>query len=234
MESFDSAKKIFEENGLEYSHENHEKLEIYCDFLTQYNKKVNLTAITESREIWIKHFADSVMLTKLLEISENSSLIDVGTGAGFPSVPLKIFRPDIKLTLLDSLNKRIVFLNELCERLEIQCETVHKRAEDAAKDEKFREKFHIATARAVAAMPVLCEYCIPFVKKGGVFAAMKGPGEKAEESANAAKILGGGRIEEIEYKLNQSEDRKLFLVKKISHTPPKYPRNSSQIKNKPI
>ncbi|MGN0622099.1 MAG: 16S rRNA (guanine(527)-N(7))-methyltransferase RsmG [Porcipelethomonas sp.] len=234
MNSFDSAKAVFEENGLEYSRETHEKLEVYFSFLIEYNEKINLTAITERSEVWAKHFADSIMLSKFVQIPQNASMIDVGTGAGFPSVPVKIIRPDIKLTLLDSLNKRIVFLRELCEKLGIECETVHSRAEDAAKNNLYREKFDIATARAVAAMPVLCEYCIPFVKKGGVFSAMKGPGEEISSAAQAIKVLGGGEERSVDYTLCKTEKRRLFIVKKISHTSPKFPRNSGQIKNKPL
>ena len=214
MNSFERAKEIFEENGLEYSKELHEKLEIYYNFLVEYNEKVNLTAITEKEDVWIKHFADSIVLLKYAEIPKGASMIDVGTGAGFPSVPVKIFRPDIKLTLLDSLNKRIVFLNQLCERLDIKCD--------------------FAVARAVASMPVLCEYCTPFLKEGGIFAAMKGPNEDIESSLEAIKKLGCAKDNVYEYLLSGCDKRKIFTVKKISHTSSKYPRNSSQIKNKPL
>ena len=221
MISFEQCKAIFVENSLEYSREIHEKFKIYCNFMVEYNKNVNLTAITEPEEIWLKHFADSILLMKYVEIPENASLIDIGTGAGFPSVPLKIYRNDIKLTMLDSLNKRIRFLNELCERLSIETETVHGRAEEYGRKTEFRERYDIAVARAVASMPSLSEYCLPFVKTGGIFAAMKGPNEDAGNAENAVKILGGDR-------------RKIFYVKKISHTPTKYPRNGGQIKNKPL
>ncbi len=234
MNSFCDMKSIFEKNKIEYERELHEKLEIYFDFLIEYNKNVNLTAITDKNEVWIKHFADSIMLARLADIPENASLIDVGTGAGFPSVPIKLFRPDIRITLLDSLNKRIVFLNELCSRLEIQCDILHGRAEETAKDQQYREKFDVACARAVAAMPTLCEYCLPFVKKGGFFAAMKGPNENLSAAKNAISVLGGGEEISVDYLLNSTEKRRLFIVKKISHTSPKYPRNSSQIKNKPL
>ena len=234
MNSFERAKEIFEENGLEYSKELHEKLEIYYNFLVEYNEKVNLTAITEKEDVWIKHFADSIVLLKYAEIPKGASMIDVGTGAGFPSVPVKIFRPDIKLTLLDSLNKRIVFLNQLFERLDIKCETVHGRAEEIGRNSNYREKFDFAVARAVASMPVLCEYCTPFLKEGGIFAAMKGPNEDIESSLEAIKKLGCAKDNVYEYLLSGCDKRKIFTVKKISHTSSKYPRNSSQIKNKPL
>ena len=234
MNSFERAKEIFEENELEYSIELHEKLEIYYNFLVEYNEKVNLTAITEKEDVWVKHFADSIVLLKYADIQKGASMIDVGTGAGFPSVPVKIFRPDIKLTLLDSLNKRIVFLNQLCEKLDIECETVHGRAEETARNSNYRERFDFATARAVASMPVLCEYCTPFLKEGGIFAAMKGPNEDIESSLEAIKKLGCAKENVFEYLLSGCEKRKIFTVKKISNTSSKYPINSSQIKSKPL
>lgn len=232
--NFQQAKNMFVENELDYSEELHEKLNIYYDFLIEYNKKINLTAITNKNEVWIKHFLDSILIEKYVKIPENCSMIDVGTGAGFPSVPLKLYRNDIRLTLLDSLNKRIVFLNELSTKLEINVETFHIRAEEAARKDEFREKFDVASARAVAAMPVLCEYCMGFVKPGGIFAAMKGVNEELSLADNAIKIMGGEISENIEYRLNENDGRKIFLIKKISHTPSKYPRNSGQIKNKPL
>jgi 16S rRNA (guanine527-N7)-methyltransferase len=234
MISFESGQRIFTENHLEYSKELHEKLEIYCDFLVEYNKNVNLTAITVPEEVWLKHFADSILLLNYVDIPKNSSLIDVGTGAGFPSIPIKLYRDDIQLTMLDSLNKRIIFLENLCERIGIKAEAVHGRAEEYGKKEAFREQFDVATARAVAPMPVLSEYCMPFVKKGGVFAAMKGPNEDAGNAENAVKILGGDGISVYDYLLGKDDRRKIFSVKKISQTPTKYPRNSGQIKNKAL
>lgn len=234
MISFKQAESIFVENSLEYSPELHEKLMIYCDFLVEYNKNVNLTAITQSEEVWLKHFADSILLTKYVDIPQNASLIDVGTGAGFPSVPVKLYRGDIKLTMLDSLNKRIVFLEKLCEKLGIEAECLHGRAEEYGKKEAFREQFDVVTARAVASMPTLSEYCVPFVKKGGFFAAMKGPNESAADAEKAVKTLGGEGIRVIDYTLGSDDSRKIFYVRKISHTPTKYPRNSGQIKSKPL
>ncbi len=221
----------FSEYGLTLSHELYEKLDIYAEYLVEYNNNVNLTAITDPEGILIKHFIDSILLCKYVEIPENASVIDVGTGAGFPSVPLKLYRPDIKLTLLDSLNKRIVFLNSLCEKLGIEAETIHSRAEDASKTSEYREKFDIACARAVANMSLLSELCIPFVKVGGCFTAMKGPSEDISLGKNAVNILGGKLENEVMYKL-EDEERKIVTVRKISQTPSKYPRNSSQIKKK--
>ena len=219
--------------GLTLTAEVYDKLRIYSDFLVEYNENVNLTAITEPKEILRKHFIDSILLTKYAEIPDNSSFIDVGTGAGFPSVPLKIFRPDIKLTLLDSLNKRIDFLRQLCERLEIEAEFIHGRAEDVSKKPEYRESFDFATARAVANMALLSELCIPFVKEGGSFIAMKGPNEDISLGYNAVQLLGGSVVKTVDYDLFD-EKRKIVIVKKISQTPPKYPRNSSQIKKKTL
>lgn len=223
----------FESVGLTLSREQYEKLSIYAEFLVEYNEKVNLTAITEPMEILRKHFIDSILLTKYVDIPLNSTLIDIGTGAGFPSVPIKIYRPDIKITLLDSLNKRIDYLKQLCEKLEIDAEFIHGRAEDFSKKEEYREKFDFSCARAVANMALLSELCIPFVKQNGCFVAMKGPNEDISLGANAVTVLGGLIEKEIKYKLFD-EDRKIVLVRKISQTPSKYPRNSSQIKKKTL
>ncbi len=221
----------FNQYGLTLTADVYNKLEIYADYLVEYNNNVNLTAITDPEEILIKHFIDSILICKYADIPENASVIDVGTGAGFPSVPLKIYRPDIKLTLLDSLNKRIIFLENLCEKLDIEAVTLHSRAEDASKTAEYREKYDISCARAVANMSLLSELCLPFVKVGGAFLAMKGPNEDISLGLNAVKLLGGCINEEKNYSLEE-EERKIVIVKKISQTPPKYPRNSSQIKKK--
>ena len=223
----------YESVGLTLSREQYEKLSIYAEFLVEYNEKVNLTAITEPMEILRKHFIDSILLTKYVDIPLNSTLIDVGTGAGFPSVPIKIYRPDIKITLLDSLNKRIDYLKQLCDKIEIDAEFIHGRAEDFSKKEEYREKFDFSCARAVANMALLSELCIPFVKRNGCFVAMKGPNEDISLGANAVTVLGGLIEKEIEYKFFD-ENRKIVLVRKISQTPSKYPRNSSQIKKKTL
>ena len=228
------AENLFKNNGLEYSHSLHEKLEIYCSFLTEYNEKVNLTAITEPYEIWVKHFLDSILITKYADIPKNGKIIDVGTGAGFPTVPLKLYREDIDLTLLDSLNKRIVFLDELSTKLGINVETLHSRAEQAANNKSYREQYDIATARAVAALPTLCEYCMGFVKVGGKFISMKGTKEDLTTAEKAVSTMGGRVLDIKSYLLDNSDGRQLFIAEKISHTPVKYPRNSGQIKKMPL
>lgn len=221
----------FERYGLYLTHDVYEKLDIYAKFLVEYNQNVNLTAITEPKEILVKHFIDSILLSKYVEFPVNSTVIDVGTGAGFPSVPLQIYRPDLNLTLLDSLNKRINFLKILADKLKIDCEFIHGRAEDISKTTEYREKFDFVVARAVANMSLLSELCIPFIKVGGIFAAMKGPTEDISIGMNAVRILGGEICDDVKYSLND-EDRRIVSVKKISQTPSKYPRNSSQIKKK--
>ncbi len=233
LPEFKYCKEKFEEYSLELTQELYQKLDCYANFLCEYNEKVNLTAITDSEGILIKHFIDSILPAVKTKIPENATIIDVGTGAGFPSIPLKLYRPDLKLTLLDSLNKRIVFLQQLCEKLSIEAEFVHERAEILGHNPEYREKFDIATARAVAGMPVLSEYCMPFVRKNGIFIAMKGKNEEIKDGEKAISILGGNLKENIKYKL-EDDDRSIFVIEKISQIPTKYPRNSGQIKSKPL
>lgn len=231
---FSTIQGLFVENNLNLTKEQYDKLSIYGEFLVEYNKNVNLTAIVEPEEIWKKHFLDSIYPLSLYEIPEKASIIDVGTGAGFPGVPMAIYNENIALTMLDSLKKRLVFLEMLAKKTRLEnWQCVHGRAEDAGHDNNFREAFDVATARAVAALPVLCEYCMPFVKVGGVFLALKGPGEDGASSANAIELLGG-RFE-AEYKYNiYGEERRLIVIRKISQTPTNYPRKSKKIQQKPL
>lgn len=223
----------FSKYGLSLEPQQYEKLDKYAEFLVEYNSKVNLTAITEPKEILIKHFIDSILISKYVDIPKNSSIIDVGTGAGFPSVPLKIYRNDLKIVLLDSLAKRISFLKQLCALIDIDAECIHGRAEDTAKLPDYRENFDFACARAVANLSVLSEFCIPFVKVGGSFISMKGPNEDIMSSEAAVSLLGG-KFEAIHDYTVENEQRKIVEIKKISPTSSKYPRNSSQIKKKPL
>lgn len=215
-----------------------EQFNQYAQFLVEYNQKVNLTAITDPEEIVVKHFIDSLLLTKVYNFAEKEiHLADIGTGAGFPGIPVKILFPQVKLTLLDSLQKRIVFLEKVGEMLSLEnVKYGHIRAEDAGKKDEYREKFDIVTARAVADLPVLCEYCLPLVKVRGSFVAMKGS-QAAEEIEHAAGAIAtlGGKLEKIDtFSLTGKEDRTLISIKKISQTSPKYPRNPAKIKKKPI
>lgn len=233
LPDFELSCSEFQKYGLTLNHELYSKLDIYAQFLVEYNQNVNLTAITEPSDILKKHFIDSILLAKYTNIPENSTIIDVGTGAGFPSVPLKLYRPDLKITLLDSLNKRVVFLQQLCDKLGIDAQFIHGRAEDIAKMPEYREKFDVSCARAVANMSLLSEFCLPFVKVGGYFAAMKGPNEDISLGSNAIKLLGGDIMNEIAYELD-GEQRRIVLTKKISQTSTKYPRSSAQIKKKQL
>lgn len=214
-----------------------ERLNLYGNLLLAWNEKMNLTAITEPHEVLYKHFYDCILFLKHVKTEQNAALIDVGTGAGFPGMVLKIVRPDLEVTLLDSLNKRLVFLNEVIAKLELnKIKTVHMRAEDAGKSKDHRERYDIACARAVAAMPVLMEYCVPLIKKGGLFAAMKGPSAEDEvgRSANAAGLLGTEKPNIICETLTGNEQRAFVIAKKISQTPTKYPRKPADISKQPL
>lgn len=214
------------------SAEQAEKFVSLSDFMVEYNKNVNLTSITEFEEIVMKHFIDSVLPFTKMQIAEQASFIDVGTGAGFPALPLLIYRPDLKATLCDSLNKRCVYLKLVCEKLCIKADIIHARSEELARQK--REKFDIATARAVAAMPVLCEYCIPFVEENGLFAALKSVNEDINAGENAIKTLGGKLESVIDYKLPNGDDRRLVMIRKVKQTPTKYPRNPANIQKMPL
>ncbi len=218
------------------SEETANKLEKYAELLIEWNGKMNLTAITEPNEIIIKHFYDCLLFLKHNEIPQNAKIIDVGTGAGFPGLVLKIARPDLKVTLLDGLNKRLIFLNEVCKELGLEVETIHSRAEDAGKRSDYREKYDVATARAVARLNVLSEYCLPFVKVGGSFVAMKGPTatEELEDAMTAIKKLGGEKAVQINETLPDDSQRVFVKIKKISQTPPQFPRISAKISKKPL
>lgn len=212
------------------------RFERYCTLLQEWNQRMNLTAILDDEGIAVKHFADSLLPLTLWDLPRNASLIDVGTGAGFPSVPMKLLREDLSLTLLDSLEKRLGFLRCLCGELGIEATTVHARAEDAGKNPLHRERYDLATARAVASLSLLAEYCLPLVKVGGVVLALKGSSgrEEAEQARNAIALCGGEIEAVIDYKLPNSDPRTLVLLRKKTATPPKYPRNSAQSSKNPL
>lgn len=220
--------------------EQEEQFKIYFKELIETNKVVNLTRITEEGDVYLKHFFDSV--TPLFTFGEvfkdGSSLCDVGAGAGFPSIPLKILMPSLKVTIVDSLAKRLKFLESLIKKLNLSdVELVHGRAEDVGQNPKYREKFDLVTARAVANMTVLCEYCLPLVKNGGYFVALKGPkaADELTDSQKALSVLGGKLIRDEELTLPDSdEERTLVLVEKVKNTPKKYPRQAGTPRRKPI
>ena len=209
-------------------------LDQYAEILVEYNQKVNLTAITDPEGIEDKHFADSLLLANLPETA--GKLVDVGTGAGFPGVVAKIFKPELQLTLMEPTGKRVEFLKYVCAQLGLSgVEFAKERAEEAAR-KVWREQFDVATARGVAALPMLSEYCLPLVKVGGVFIAMKGPDADAERTvaANALKKLGGQYAETRAFTLPDGSERRLVVMKKISQTPTVYPRNGGKIAKKPL
>ena len=223
------------EYGFDLTAQQLEQFDLYAKLLVEWNEKMNLTAITQPRDIVIKHFLDSILALKAVELPQGASLVDVGSGAGFPSVPMLILRPDLKLTLLDSLNKRLIFLEALLADLGLEATRLHARAEEAGKGNQ-RQQFDCATARAVAQLNKLCEYCLPLVKEGGTFLALKGADgqAEAESAAKAIKLLGGTLGEIKHYALPDGDKRALVVIKKTSQTPPKYPRPSAQISKAPL
>lgn len=223
--------------NIEITEKQTENLSKYEKILLEYNEVMNLTAITEHEEILEKHFLDSITLILSEKLTEGCSLIDIGAGAGFPSMPVKIVREDINLTMLDSLNKRVNFLNTVVDNLGLKnAKAVHFRAEEGGKNKELREKFDVATARAVADLAVLAEYAIPFVKVGGYFVAMKGnaPEEEINGAKRAIKEMGG-KIEEVkEIVLPSGINHCLVIIKKVLNTPSKYPRKAGKPGKEPL
>ncbi len=213
-----------------------ERLNIFGSLLLSWNEKINLTAITDPTEVLYKHFFDSLLFFKNVDVPKGASIIDVGTGAGFPGIVLKITREDINLTLLDGLDKRLKFLDAVLKETGLSANLVHGRAEEIARKPEYRESFDFATARAVANLPVLCEFCIPFIKNGGMFVALKGENGKAEAEAaqNAYKILGCLAPEIYDETLTGNEKRTIIVAEKIKDIAPKYPRNYGKIKKSPL
>lgn len=212
----------------------------YYHLLIEWNSFMNLTAITEPEEVMMKHFVDSVSLVKALpQLAEKEfTVIDVGTGAGFPGIPLKIVFPELQITLLDSLNKRVKFLNEVITALSLKrISAVHGRAEDFAQDKEYREQFDLCVSRAVANMTTLSEYCLPFVKKDGYFISYKSEKitEEYERAEKAIRILGGCFDKQVEFCLPESDIyRNLFMIRKVEATPKKYPRKAGFPSKEPI
>ena len=231
-------KKAAEEYGISLSETQLQQFDRYQELLVEWNQKMNLTALTEPKDVAIKHMIDSVSVYDEKWFSEGMSVIDVGTGAGFPGLPLKILCPSLKVTLLDSLNKRVKFLEAVVSELglsDIVC--VHARAEEAARQKQYREKFDAVVSRAVARLPILAEYDLPFVRVGGFFAAMKGAKyeEEAQEAKKAVKLLGGGEPVLREIKLPELEDKRgIIYIRKEKKTPPVYPRKAGTPEKNPI
>ena len=222
--------------GLSVDSEAFLRLDRYAELLVETNKSFNLTAITDTEGVTIKHFADCISLFSAVDFKENAKVIDVGTGAGFPGLVLKLVRPDLQVAFLDGTKKKLGFIESVLNELSLEGEILHLRAEEASRLQKYREQFDFATARAVAALPVLCEYCLPFVKVGGKFISMKSADSDAEiaAAAGAIKLLGGQIEKDTEFNLTEDMPRRIITVKKISQTPTKYPRASAQISKKPL
>lgn len=234
--------KKFEENlnslGIKLTEKQQNQFLRYYELLTEWNKVMNLTSITDYDEVCEKHFVDSLCIVKALDLTHVDNLIDIGTGAGFPGIPLKIVFPHLKITLLDSLNKRIRFLQAVTEELELEeVETLHGRAEDFAKDSAYREKYQLCVSRAVANLAVLSEYCIPYVMPGGKFVSYKS-GEIEEElnqSEKAVRLLGGKAANTEKFCLPGSDiSRSLVLIEKVKQTPKKFPRKAGLPAKEPL
>lgn len=212
------------------------QFDLYAQLLVEWNEKINLTAITQPEAIVIRHFYDSLLPLTCVNLPKKGRLIDVGTGAGFPGIPIKLVREDVRLTLLDSLNKRVNFLQEVCTALSVEADCIHARAEEAGQDAALREQFDLATARAVSRLRELSEYCLPFVKAGGYFAALKGPDAEEElaEALPAIRLLGGEVEEVCPFSLPDGSSRNIIVIKKISQTPSKFPRPAAKMKKQPI
>jgi len=238
MEFFDIINTACLNEGIEFDEVKYEKLMKYKELLKEWNEKINLTAITEDEEIVKKHFIDSIKAFRFQGLKDAKKIIDVGTGAGLPGLPIKIVKPDIEVVLLDSLNKRVNFLNEVISKLNLtNISAVHGRAEDFAREVRFRESFDVAVSRAVANMSVLSELCIPYVKRNGYFVALKGPAveDEIKEGNKAIETLGGKLQDIINVDVEGTElNHNLVVVKKVKETSKTYPRKAGTAAKKPL
>lgn len=234
----DKLRDYAKEYNIEISEAQLEQFNVFYEMLIEKNKVMNLTAITEKNEVIVKHFIDSIVIANYFDFKDNMKLIDVGTGAGFPGIPLKIIFPNIKVTLFDSLNKRINFLNEVIDKIRLtDIDTIHSRAEDGGRDKNLRQKYDVVVSRAVANMSVLCEYCLPFVSKGGVFISYKSghSSEEIENSKKAIKILGGKIEKVIDVNLLDTDISRTFvIIRKVKDTPKLFPRKAGIVSKEPL
>ncbi|WP_040329779.1 16S rRNA (guanine(527)-N(7))-methyltransferase RsmG [Clostridium ihumii] len=238
MKYYDMLENASLNEGLNFNEDMYNKFIKYKELIQEWNEKINLTAITEDEEVIKKHFIDSLKVYKINELKNCKNIIDIGTGAGFPGIPMKIVNPDCNFVLLDSLNKRINFLNEVISNLNLEnIRTIHGRAEDFAQDNEYRERFDGVVSRAVANLTVLSEFCIPYLKVGGYFVALKGPAidEELDEAKKAIGILGAKiiRIEDVEIEGSDLKHN-LVVIKKIKQTPKKYPRKAGMVTKNPL
>ena len=223
---------------IKYDKNVYEQFELYTNYLLEYNEKVNLTAIKEKNDIYLKHYLDSLSVLKYFDIKQNSKAIDIGTGAGFPAIPVKIIRKDIQMDLVDSLNKRIIFLQNLIQKLNLEnINPIHSRAEELANNKDYRQMYDICLSRAVANMSTLAEYCTPFLKKGGYLLCLKGQNvdEEIKTSQNAMKKLNCKIVEKIIVSIPFSDlNHNIIVVEKIGPTPKEYPRKSGIPSKNPL
>jgi len=222
--------------GIDISDEAIDRFDLYAERLVAYNEKVNLTAITAPDDIVIKHFADSLCLVKYAELNSSKKIIDVGTGAGFPGAALLCYNPELNITMIDSVNKKLDFIRSLVKELGLSADIITIRAEEAAKKKEFREQFDVVTSRAVAALNVLSEYSVPLVKVGGIFSPLKAvlSPEEAQRGLGAIANLGAKVESRNRYKIPDGSEREIIIAKKVSQTSPKYPRAYAQISKKPL
>lgn len=234
MINIDLLKKEADSIGVNLDDEALKRFDLFAELLVDWNKKMNLTAISEPDDIVIKHFVDSITPLSYFDIENGAEIIDVGCGAGFPSLPIYIARPDLNVTFFDALEKRLKFIDAVLEELGLDGNLVHGRAEDFGNIPEFREQYDYAFTRAVAPLNVLAEYCLPFVKVGGSYISMKGADDETALGFNAITELGGKTEHVVSLKLPNGDSRNLIYIKKISQTSPKYPRKAKKISSRPL
>lgn len=236
MLNFPLLERTLAAHGVTLDKEALMRLDLYAERLIETNRQFNLTAVTDPDEVTVKHFADSLVLLGKTEFPKGASLLDVGTGAGFPGLALKLARPDLQVAFLDGTRKKLGFISSVLEETGLAGETLHLRAEEAGKLPEYREKFDFVTARAVADMAALVEYCLPFVRVGGLFLALKSAAaeEEIQNAAGAVRLLGGKAEQNLLFDLVENTPRRIVFVRKISQTPAKYPRASAKIAKSPL
>lgn len=236
MINYDLLTKEAEKLGIDLGNWGVERFDNYAERLVRWNAHVNLTSITDADDIVIKHFIDCLYILNYVNIRQDATLVDIGSGGGFPGMPLLITNPDLNVTFIDSVGKKLAFIKDVLRTSGMVAEVIHKRAEEVGKDKKYRESFDYATARAVAPLNILCEYALPLVKLGGLFIAMKGSNGLAElaDAQKAISVLGGEVVKSAEFELPNGDKRTIIIIRKISQTPTKYPRKTKKIDTKPL
>lgn len=236
MIDYDLMKKEAQAIGIELDEYALDRFDTYAERLVRWNNHINLTAITQPDDIVVKHFADSLYILKHIDIKRGQSIVDIGSGAGFPALPLLIANPEIEVNFVDSVGKKLGFIKDVLRTNGLFGTVTHNRAEEVGKQWEFREYYDYATARAVAPLNILCEYCLPLVKIGGLFVALKGSSGKEEldGAQNAIATLGGELLRFEEYTLSNGDKRTIIIIKKITQTPTKYPRKPKKIDTKPL